>query len=125
MTLPQQDQTNPNASVEAGQGYPPANTLGIGNKDGMVSIDHPALDTDENGVGHIIFSPDQAFALARMLTKHADIAAGGDCCLHCGCTDHTPCVLGFGEPCCWFAKSVCSNPECLAASVVLSEVGAR
>jgi hypothetical protein len=36
-----------------------------------VVIHHPRLLTDERGVGHIIFSPDQARGLAKLLNKHA------------------------------------------------------
>lgn len=43
-----------------------------------VVINHPDLKPDENGVGHIVFSPGQARRLARYLLKQADIAEHGD-----------------------------------------------
>jgi len=39
-----------------------------------VVINHPDLKPDENGVGHIVFSPVQALELAKTLTKQAGIA---------------------------------------------------
>lgn len=36
-----------------------------------VVINHPDLKPDENGVGHIVFSPRQARHLANLLIKHA------------------------------------------------------
>lgn len=48
------------------------NTLEVGNDGKEVIINHPDLQPDENGVGHITFSPEQARNLARLLTKHAD-----------------------------------------------------
>jgi hypothetical protein len=36
-----------------------------------VVINHPDLKPDENGVGHIVFSPRQARGLANLLVKHA------------------------------------------------------
>lgn len=39
-----------------------------------VVINHPALETDAQGVGHIVFSPRQARVLANLLLKHADEA---------------------------------------------------
>lgn len=41
------------------------------NGNGEVVINHPDLKPDENGVGHIVFSPDQARRLAWMLQKKA------------------------------------------------------
>lgn len=41
------------------------------NDDGEVVINHPDLEPDENGVGHIVFSPNQARNLARLLINHA------------------------------------------------------
>jgi hypothetical protein len=38
---------------------------------GEVVINHPDLEPDENGVGHIVFSPDQAENLARLLRRKA------------------------------------------------------
>src|SRR5688572_1882837 len=42
------------------------------NEDGEVVINHPDLNADANGVGHIVFSPSQARHLARLLTENAD-----------------------------------------------------
>jgi hypothetical protein len=39
-----------------------------------VTINHADLKPDENGVGHIIFSPSQARYLANLLIKQADHA---------------------------------------------------
>ncbi len=41
------------------------------NEAGEVVINHPDLKPDENGVGHIVFSKNQARNLANLLTKHA------------------------------------------------------
>lgn len=41
------------------------------NDEGEIVIDHPDLKPDENGVGHIVFSPEQARGLALLLHKHA------------------------------------------------------
>ncbi len=38
---------------------------------GQVVVNHPDLKPDENGVGHIVFSPAQARNLAELLLKHA------------------------------------------------------
>lgn len=38
---------------------------------GQIVINHPDLKPDENGVGHIVFSPDQARHLGNLLLKHA------------------------------------------------------
>jgi hypothetical protein len=38
---------------------------------GEVVINHPDLEPDENDVGHIVFSPDQAESLARLLVQKA------------------------------------------------------
>lgn len=49
-----------------------AGTLEVGtNEHGEVVINHPDLQPDENGVGHIVFSPRQARQLARLLMKHS------------------------------------------------------
>jgi hypothetical protein len=48
--------------------------LEVGWKDGEVVVNHPDLKPDENGVGHIVFSPAQARSLATLLIKHASIA---------------------------------------------------
>lgn len=45
--------------------------VGCNEKDEIV-VNHPDLKPDENGVGHIVFSPNQARNLARLLTDHAD-----------------------------------------------------
>lgn len=39
-----------------------------------IVVNHPDLKPDEHGVGHIVFSPDQARNLAILLTQHADAA---------------------------------------------------
>jgi hypothetical protein len=44
------------------------------NGEGEVVINHPDLKPDKNGVGHIVFSPNQARSLARLLLKKADDA---------------------------------------------------
>jgi hypothetical protein len=42
-------------------------------EDGLeVIINHPDLEPGEDGVGHIVFSPDQAERLAQLLLKHAE-----------------------------------------------------
>lgn len=42
------------------------------NENGEIVINHPDLKPDENGVGHIVFSPGQARNLARLLLKNAE-----------------------------------------------------
>ena len=42
------------------------------NDDGEIVVNHPDLKPDENGVGHIVFSSNQARHLARLLEQHAD-----------------------------------------------------
>lgn len=42
------------------------------NGDGEIVVNHPDLKPDENGVGHIVFSPNQARNLAQLLNKHAN-----------------------------------------------------
>lgn len=44
------------------------------NEQGEVVINHPDLKPDENGVGHIVFSPGQARNLARLLLERASEA---------------------------------------------------
>ena len=44
------------------------------NEQGEVLINHSDLKPDENGVGHIVFSKNQARNLANLLTKHAGSA---------------------------------------------------
>lgn len=46
--------------------------------DGFVVVNHPALDVDEYGCGHILFSPAQARRLAALLIKKADSIESGD-----------------------------------------------
>jgi hypothetical protein len=49
--------------------------LEVGTNDaGEVVVNHPDLMPDENGIGHIVFSPNQAAGLAHLLLKHAAIA---------------------------------------------------
>lgn len=49
--------------------------LEVGRNDsGEIVINHPDLKSDENGVGHIVFSPNQARHFAALLIKHADDA---------------------------------------------------
>ncbi len=51
------------------------NTLEVGtNGAGEVIVNHPDLQPDENGVGHIVFSPEQARALAFLLQQKAHSA---------------------------------------------------
>lgn len=51
------------------------NTLEVGtNGSGEVIVNHPDLRPDENGVGHIIFSPQQARTLAFLLQQKAHSA---------------------------------------------------
>jgi hypothetical protein len=46
--------------------------LEVGSNDqGEVIINHPDLKPDENGVGHIVFSKNQARNLANLLMKNA------------------------------------------------------
>lgn len=44
------------------------------NDQGEVVINHPDLKPDANGVGHIVFSKDQARNLANLLLKHVGAA---------------------------------------------------
>lgn len=41
------------------------------NGKGEVVINHPNLEIDEDGVGHIVFSPQQALNLSVLLKKKA------------------------------------------------------
>jgi hypothetical protein len=41
------------------------------NEQGEVVVNHPDLKPDDNGVGHIVFSANQARNLAELLMKHA------------------------------------------------------
>jgi hypothetical protein len=47
--------------------------VGLNDADEIV-VNHPDLKPDENGVGHIVFSPSQARNLAALLNKHASEA---------------------------------------------------
>lgn len=53
---------------------PPENYLEVGlTADGReVLVNHPKLLTDQHGVGHIVFSAEQARNLARLLLRKAD-----------------------------------------------------
>jgi hypothetical protein len=52
-----------------------AGFLEVGYTDrGEVVINHPDLMPDEHGVGHIVFSPNQARNLAALLIKQARAA---------------------------------------------------
>jgi len=42
------------------------------NEQDEIVVNHPDLKPDENGAGHIVFSPNQARTFARLLTKHAN-----------------------------------------------------
>ena len=44
------------------------------NESDEVVVNHPDLKPDENGVGHIVFSPKQARNFAKLLLKNADNA---------------------------------------------------
>lgn len=46
-------------------------SLEVGRNGLDIIINHPNLEPDANGVGHIVFSPRQARHLARILMKHA------------------------------------------------------
>lgn len=39
-----------------------------------IVVNHPDIEPDENGVGHIVFSAEQARHFARLLVKHARLA---------------------------------------------------
>ncbi len=61
------EDSSPAKSREKIEGY-----LEVGsNGEGEVVINHGDLTPDENGVGHIVFSPTQARNLARILSKMA------------------------------------------------------
>lgn len=49
--------------------------VGLTEKGDEVVINHPDLRPDADGVGHIVFSPQQALNLARLLTKKANEAS--------------------------------------------------
>lgn len=44
------------------------------NDNGEIVVNHPDLKPDANGVGHIVFSPEQAMNFANLLLKHAGVA---------------------------------------------------
>jgi len=48
--------------------------LEVGTLDGEVVVNHPDLQPDANGVGHIVFSPDQARNLGYLLIRKAEEA---------------------------------------------------
>lgn len=59
------------------KGKPPSGFLEVGTSgSGNVVVNHPDLTPDENGVGHIIFSPDEARNLAALLEAKALQADG-------------------------------------------------
>lgn len=53
---------------------PPGNFLEVGHTQSgrCVLINHPNLLVDARGCGHIVFSPDEARNLARLLLRKAD-----------------------------------------------------
>lgn len=53
---------------------PPKGFLEVGHSNGEVIINHPDLRPDANGVGHIVFSPEEARGLADLLRKNAEEA---------------------------------------------------
>jgi hypothetical protein len=51
--------------------------LEVGRNDrGEIVLIHRDVELDDDGVGHIVFSPNQARNLARLLKKHADAIDG-------------------------------------------------
>ena len=66
------------AAYASGSGAGPVRgTLEVGcTPAGDVVVNHPDLDPDANGVGHIVFSPAQARNLADLLRKHAAACVG-------------------------------------------------
>lgn len=50
--------------------------VGISGDGREVIINHPDLQPDADGVGHIVFSPEQARNLAKLLTGKADEIEG-------------------------------------------------
>jgi hypothetical protein len=55
---------------------PPKGFLEVGNFGGEVIVNHPDLQPDANGVGHIVFSPEEARGFAWLLLKNAAEAEG-------------------------------------------------
>jgi hypothetical protein len=59
-------------SDDTSKAGPPQGCLWVGrNEQNEIVINHPDLHPDENGVGHIVFSPAQARHLAGLLLNHA------------------------------------------------------
>lgn len=87
---------------------PPAGSLIVAiTQDGKdVVINHPDLKPDAEGVGHIVFSPDQALNLAMLLWRKAETIRG-NLCGHCG--DKIT-----GESTSWVSGRFryCMKPEC-------------
>ena len=55
---------------------PSAGVLEVGTTGkGEIVVNHPDIDPDKDGVGHIVFSPAQARNLARLLMEKADEAS--------------------------------------------------
>ena len=51
---------------------PKSGILEVGtNGKGIVVLNHPKIDVDKDGVGHIIFSPNEAMHLATVLAQKA------------------------------------------------------
>lgn len=61
-------------SEKAFDQIPTAGCLFVGHYRGEVVVNHPDIDPDEDGVGHIVFSPQQARDFAALLLKAADNA---------------------------------------------------
>ena len=57
--------------------------VGITEDGKSVVINHPDLQPDAEGVGHIVFSPDQAVNLCLLIWKKLNIIRGLSCA-HCG-----------------------------------------
>ena len=55
---------------------PAAGILEVGTTGkGEIVVNHPDIDPDKDGVGHLVFSPAQARNLARLLREKADEAS--------------------------------------------------
>lgn len=52
--------------------------VGLTEDEREVIINHPDLQADANGCGHIIFSPEEARGLADLLRKKADLCVVGE-----------------------------------------------
>lgn len=60
------------SEVEQSAPGPPRNFLEVGtNGKGEIVVNHPDLQPDKNGVGHIVFSPKEARHLAMLLAQKA------------------------------------------------------